>query len=195
MSDIGPDLERKSRRFELTPGALDRLFERHRRKQRNRKIGAGVLAFAIAGAGIWGVVSTLREAGGGRQPAASPTPTADSESYGLIAGVYATTLRENDPFVAANGMAGTYTMRLKTNGVMHLRFPPSFHPEGRSGISFRLSGNQFTTNAFVNLTCADVAPGVYRWELSRYRLTLTPLVDECEVRAALFGSQPWRRGP
>jgi hypothetical protein len=197
MSDIGPGLERKSRRFELAPGALGRLFERHRRKQRNRKISAGVVAFVIAGLGTWGVVSTLREAGGGRQPAASPTASADAESYALIAGVYATTLRENDPDVVGNGMAGTYTMRLKPNGVMHLRLPPGFQRAGESptGINFRLSGNQFTTNAFVNLTCADIEPGVYRWELTRYRLTLIPLVDECEVRAALFGSQPWRRGP
>ena len=197
MYDIGPDLERKSRRFELAPGALDRLFERHRRKQRNRRIGAGLLAFAIAGAGTWGVVSTLRESGGGRQPAASPPASADAESYGLIAGVYATTLRENDAVVAANGMAGTYTMRLKPNGVMHLRLPPGFQREGESptGINFRLSGNQFTTNALVNLMCADIELGAYRWELTRYRLTLTPLVDECKVRATLFGSRPWRRGP
>jgi hypothetical protein len=141
-------------------------------------------------------VSTLREAGSGRQPAASGTASADAESFALIAGTYTTTLSDEDPVVAANGMAGTYTMLLRPNGVLRLTLPPGFQQEGEatSGVNFRLSGNQFTTNAFVNLTCADIALGVYTWELRGDRLTLTSLADQCEVRATLFGSQPWQRG-
>ena len=197
MSDIGPDLERKSRRFELAPGALDRLLERRRRKDRNQRIRAGVLAFAIAGVSAWGVASIFRYVDSDRQPAATPTPTTDSESYALIAGVYTTTLSQDDAVVAAQSMAGTFTMRLKPNGVMHLRLPAGVHLEGGSpsGINFRLSGNQFTTDAFDNHTCAGIAPGVYNWRLHKYRLKLTPIVDECDVRAALLGSRAWRRGP
>jgi hypothetical protein len=192
MPDFRQDLERKSERFELAPGALDRLFERRRRKQRNIRIRAAVLALVVGAAGTWGAVSALREIGTERRPAEQPSRP---ESYSLIAGAYTVTLEDDDRVVRANGLAGTYTMRLLPNGVMLLSVPKGgFGREGPSpsGISFRLSGNQFTTNAFVNLTCAKTV-GVYRWLLRGNRLTLTPLQEPCDVRAALFGSRPWQR--
>jgi hypothetical protein len=191
MPDFRQDLDRKSERFELPPGALDRLFERRRRKQRNIRIRAAVLALVIGAAGTWGAVSALREIGTDRRPATQPSRP---ESYSLIAGEYSVTLEDDDPVVRANELAGTYTMRLLPDGVMLLSVPKGFGPEGPSpsGISFRLSGNQFTTNAFVNFTCAKTV-GVYRWLLRGNRLTLTPLQEPCDVRAALFGSRPWQR--
>lgn len=191
MPDFRQNLERKSERFELAPGALDRLFERRRRKQRNIRIRAAVLALVVGAVGTWGAVSALRETGTERRPAEQPSRP---ESYSLIAGTYAVTLEDDDPEVRANELAGTYTMRLLPDGVMLLSVPKGFGREGPSpsGISFRLSGNQFTTNAFVNLTCANTV-GVYRWLLRGNRLTLTPLQEPCDVRAALFGSRPWQR--
>jgi hypothetical protein len=193
MPDIRNDLEHKSRRFELAPGALDRLFERQRRKKQDLRIRAVVLAAVIAAAGTWGAVSAFREVGGGRQPATSPTPSSDPRLYSMIAGVYTVTLTEDDAVVRANGIAGSYTMRLRPDGVLLLSLPSSSRLEGSSGVSFRLSGNQFITNTFVNLTCADVPVGVYEWELRSGSLTLTPLQESCDVRGALFGSKPWQR--
>jgi hypothetical protein len=189
MPDFRQDLERKSERFELPPGALDRLFERRRRKQRNIRVRAAVLALVIGAAGTLGAVSALREIGTDRRP-----PTQPSKPESLIAGTYTVTLEDDDPVVRANGLGGTYTMRLLPDGVMLLSVPKGFGREGPSpsGISFRLSGNQFTTNAFVNFTCAKTV-GVYRWLLRGNRLTLTPLQEPCDVRAALFGSRPWQR--
>jgi hypothetical protein len=191
MPDFRQDLERKSERFELAPGALDRLFERRRRKQRNIRIRAAVLALVVGAAGTWGAVSALREIGTERRPAEQPSRP---ESYSLIVGTYTVRLDDDDPVARANGLAGTYTMRLLPNGVMELLVPPNSLLEGPSpsGITFRLSGNQFTTNAFVSLTCANTV-GVYRWLLRGNRLTLTPLQEPCDVRAALFGSRPWER--
>jgi hypothetical protein len=193
MPDFRQDLERKSERFELTPGALDRLFERRRRKQRNIRIRAAVLALVVGAVGTWGAVSALREIGTERRPAEQPSRP---ESYSLIAGTYTVTLEDDDQVVRANELAGTYTMRLLSDGVMLLSVPKGFGREGPSpsGISFRLSGNQFTTNAFVNFTCPG-SVGVYRWELDGNRLTFAPLQEGCEVRQVLFSSESWRAQP
>jgi hypothetical protein len=87
-------------------------------------------------------------------------------------------------------------MRLRPDGVVLLSVPQGFGREGPSpsGISFRLSGNQFTTNAFINLTCPQ-SVGVYRWELMGRRLTFMPLEEDCEVRRVLFASEPWQVQP
>ena len=190
MSDLRRDLETKSERFDLAPGALTRMFERRRRKQRNLRIRAGVLSLVVAGFSTWGAVSAFRDIGA-TQPG---TSQADRRSYGQIAGTYSKTLTNEDPVVRANDMAGTYTMQLRRDGVMLLSIPPGFTAEGSSpsGISFRLSGDRFTTNAFVNLTCEKTV-GLYEWDLREDRLTLIALQDPCEVRVALFGTTPWQR--
>jgi hypothetical protein len=116
--------------------------------------------------------------------------------YLEIAGTYTVTLPNDDPRVHDNGLAGRYTMRLRPDGVVLLSVPQGFGREGPSpsGISFRLSGNQFTTNAFINLTCPQ-SVGVYRWELMGRRLTFMPLEEDCEVRRVLFASEPWQVQP
>jgi YVTN family beta-propeller protein len=53
LSEYGELLERESERFELAPGALDRLHRRRRRRNRNRRATAGVVAVAVAVAGGW----------------------------------------------------------------------------------------------------------------------------------------------
>jgi len=102
------------------------------------------------------------------------------------------TLSNEDSQVQENGLAGRYAMRLLPDGVMLLSVPEAFGAEGPSpsGISYRLSGNQFTTNAFVNLTCPG-SVGVYRWQLGGSRLTFTPVEEDCGIRRVLFTSRPW----
>jgi len=63
MTDFREDLERKSQRFELDPGALDRLFERRRRKQRDRRIAAGVLGLVVAVVTTAGLVYAFQQIG------------------------------------------------------------------------------------------------------------------------------------
>lgn len=196
MSDVKRALERAGERFELAPGGLYRLFDRRSRKQRNRRIGAAVVALVIGTAGIVGMVVALRGVGDQTRPAATPSIAPARELYLQIAGTYTATLSNEDPRVREHGLVGTYTMRLLPDGVMLLSLPEGFGGEGPSpsGISFRLSGNQFTTNAFVNFTCPG-SVGVYRWQLDGNRLTFTPLQEDCAVRRVLFTSQPWQVKP
>jgi hypothetical protein len=196
MSDVRRALERAGERFELAPGGLDRLLDRRSRRQRNRRIGAVVVALVIATAGIGGMVMAIRDLGDQTRPATTPSISPAPQRYLQIAGTYTLTLSKDDPRVQELGLAGRYTMRLLPDGVMLLSVPGGFGGEGPSpsGISFRLSGNQFTTNAFVNFTCPG-SVGVYRWELDRDRLTFAPLEEECEVRQVLFSSEPWRTQP
>jgi hypothetical protein len=193
MSDVRRALERAGERFELAPGGLDRLLDRRSRRQRNRRIGAVVVALVIGTAGIGGTVMTLRGVGDQTGPATTPSIGPAPQRYPQIAGTYTLTLPKDDPRVQELGLAGRYTMRLLPDGVMLLSVPGGFDGEGPSpsGISFRLSGNRFTTNAFVNFTCPG-SVGVYRWELDGDRLTFAPLQEGCEIRRVLFSSQPWR---
>lgn len=193
MSDVRRALERAGERFELAPGGLDRLLDRRSRRQRNRRIGAVVVALVIGTAGIGGTVMTLRGVGDQTGPATTPSIGPAPQRYTQIAGTYTLTLPKDDPRVQELGLAGRYTMRLLPDGVMLLSVPGGFGGEGPSpsGISFRLSGNRFTTNAFVNFTCPG-SVGVYRWELDGGRLTFAPLQEGCEIRRVLFSSQPWR---
>jgi hypothetical protein len=193
MSDVRRALERESQQFELEPGALERLFDRRSRKQRNQRIGTAVVALVIAAAGIGLVALGFVGLRTDTQPAAPPTTGPGPELYMEIAGTYTVALSSEDPRVQEHGLAGRYTMRLLPDGVMLLSVPESFGGEGPtpSGISFRLSGNQFTTNAFVNFTCPG-SVGVYRWQLDGNRLAFSPLQEDCEIRRILFSSQPWR---
>jgi hypothetical protein len=193
MGDVKGALEQEGERFELAPGGLERLFDRRGRKQRNRRIRAAAGAFVIATAGMGFAVLGLRGLGDQTRPADLPTPGPARELYLQIAGTYTVTLSNEDPRVEELDLAGAYTMRLLPDGVMLLSVPRGFGGEGPSpsGISFRVSGNQFTTNAFVNFTCPG-SVGVYRWELDGDRLTLAPLEEGCKVRQILFSSEPWR---
>jgi len=193
MSDVKRALEDAGKRFELAPGGLDRLLDRRSRRQRNRRIGAVVVALVIGTAGIGGTVLTLRGLGDHTRPATTSSIGPSPQRYPQIAGTYTLTLSNDDPRVQELGLAGRFTMMLLPDGVMLLSVPEDFGGEGPSpsGISFRLSGNQFTTNAFVNFTCPG-SVGVYRWELDENRLTFAPLEEGCEVRQVLFSSKSWR---
>jgi hypothetical protein len=150
------------------------------------------VALAVLAAGAWGVVSLLGGLVSNPRPAFSPTPAPSRQLYLEIAGNYTVTLSTADPGVSAKGMAGTYTMRLLPNGVVRLSAPVGALREGPSpsAINYRLSGSQFTINAFVNISCPGTV-GTYRWNLANGRLVLTPLHEVCAVRRTLFASKPW----
>lgn len=192
MTDHRPALEREGERFDLAPGALDRMFERRRRKDRNQRIKAGVVAVFILGVGAWAVSPLLGGLASHPQPASSPISTPGQQFYPEIAGNYAVTLSAADQGVAAHGLAGTYTMRLFPDGAVLLSAPVGSLREGTapSGITYRLSDGEFTTNAFVNISCPG-SIGTYRWSLADGRLVFTTLQDDCPVRRTLFASKPW----
>lgn len=196
MTDYRRVLDRESERFELAPGALERVLERGKRKDRHQRIGAGLVAFVVLAIGSVVAVSAFRGATNGQRPGASPSP--GGQLYLQIAGTYTVTLSSADPGVAARGLAGTYTLRLLPDGVLELSAPPGALREGPSpsGIAYRLSGSRFTTNAFVNISCpGSIGIGTYRWALAGGRLAFTPLQEDCATRRTLFASGPWRVQP
>ena len=112
----------------------------------------------------------------------------------VITGSYTSTLGATSQVIHDNGMAGTWTLRLKANGVLTLSAPRSFHGDLVS-IAFRVQGDRFTTNAFVNDPRCSNDVGVYRWQRAGRTLVFTPVSDTCALRRALFSTQtmahPW----
>jgi hypothetical protein len=83
MSDAQRMLERAGDRFEMPEPAMDRLLRRRERRQRNERIAAAAVGLGVAGAGIVGVVVTLRVAAP-TGPAAGAEPTAAADGGGLV---------------------------------------------------------------------------------------------------------------
>ena len=108
----------------------------------------------------------------------------------MIAGSYTSTLGATSAVIGDNGMAGTWTLRLKANGVVTLSAPRSFRGDLVS-IAFRVQGDRFTTNAFVNDPRCSNDVGVYRWHRAGRTLVFTPVSDTCALRRALFSTKPW----
>jgi hypothetical protein len=65
-------LGRAADQFRLPEGAFERLLRRRARKERNRRIGAAVVAFIIATVGFLGLTRAFRDAD---RPADEPTPS------------------------------------------------------------------------------------------------------------------------
>ncbi len=169
------------------PGALER---GRRRKRVMVAVRATAIAtvLAIVAVGGPGLVGSLRT----NQPAApTPSPSSATTDFSAIAGSYTVELTNADATVAANMMAGTWTIRLSPNGAMRLSIPAGFTREGKSpiGNAFSLAASQFRTNLFYSDFCHSI--GVYRWQLRGTRLTFTPLSEDCAVRRAVFASQQW----
>jgi hypothetical protein len=186
MSDLRDRLQREGERVRLMPGAAERLFERRRRRERARRRAALVVGMSLTVAIGVVAIQIARAPGHDRTPLA-PGPT---DAYGSIAGTYSTVLPADDPDVARLGLEGTYTLRLRPNGVLLLSVPPSSGVEGTSSVLFRLSGNVFTTNVLSNFECAE-GVGTYRWSLIGGELVFAPLDDPCEIRAVVLSTQPW----
>src|SRR5262249_7151235 len=63
MSDLRQALERESERYEFDPALLGKVYERRASRERNRRIGAAIVALVVIGgaaAGVAGLVRGLR---------------------------------------------------------------------------------------------------------------------------------------
>ena len=182
MSDLHDLLERESERFTFPVGAAERMFERGRRRARNRRIaalGVGAILFLA-------VLAILRSSlPGDRAPQpATPTPT----DPGSVAGTYTVRLSADDPRIERLGLAGRYEMRLHADGVLELTSPKPFDLPG-DPITFDVSNGEMTTDALVGAECD--APGTYGVGLRAGTLTFVPVDEPCELRRLLFASGPW----
>jgi hypothetical protein len=110
MSDLRSLLEREGERVALPRDAADRMFERGRRRARNRKVGALGVGAVLFLAMLVIVRSSLPD--GHRPEPATPRPlTARS-----IAGTYTVRLPASVDQVDRLGLEGPYWMQLKPNG-------------------------------------------------------------------------------
>ena len=80
MPELHDLLERRASRYDPSPDLFDRVLDRRRRRDRNRRVGTAVVALAVAAAGIGGLVRTF---------SSGPVPASDPRSPFL--GTWATT--------------------------------------------------------------------------------------------------------
>ena len=191
MADLRRELEREAERFVVAPGLAERVADRRLRKERERRIVTAAFALLI---GIGGTLVALHAFHGrGEVPAATPAP-----SFGAIAGSYRATLSDGDPAVRRGGMAGAYAMELHADGRITMTIPRTFAAASRLGIHpsgyvFRIDGDRFTTNLFVNGPgCSTQGVGAYRWSRTGSRLRFLPIHDSCPERRTLLSAADWR---
>jgi hypothetical protein len=179
-SAVRPDVGRR------LPEAITR-GRRRRRARRTSLIVGTVAALATIGFAVPQVTSYVQRI---QHPAVSPGPALKPGPDAVIAGSYTSKLGATSQVIRVNGMAGTWTLGLKANGVVTLSAPRSFHGDLAS-VAFRVQGDRFTTNALVNDPRCSNDVGVYRWRRAGGTLVFRPVSDTCAVRRALFSSQPW----
>ena len=69
VSDLRSVLQERRRSYEPSPGGFDRLVRRRRRKQRNQRLAAGLVALVVMGRGPGGFSPPSRSLGPGRAAA------------------------------------------------------------------------------------------------------------------------------
>jgi hypothetical protein len=170
--------------------ALDRVSRRGRRRRR-LAVAAGISVAAslltLIGVAAPGILDLLHT------PPRPPAEGSPAGPYSAIAGTYRTTIASQPGVVTRAGMAGRWTLRLDPDGSLYLGAPPGLRAE-TSGVSFRIVGPEFQTNAFPNDLCPSRRPGKYRWARIVGQLRFTIVEDPCEARAILFAGQTWTEG-
>jgi hypothetical protein len=186
MSDLRALLEREGERVTMPPGAADRMFERGRRRERNRRVralGVGAVLFLAT------LVIVRSSLPSHRTEPARPQPiTARS-----IAGTYTVRLPASNERVDRLGLEGPYSMQLKPDGSL-LVIGPHKVDFPWNPATFDVSRGVLTTDAFVGTSDPDQgcrARGTYRVEQGAGSLTFTPVEEPCRFRAAILSTGPW----
>ena len=180
MADLRELLEQESERVSLPHDAAERLFERGRRREHNRRIAALGVGVAV----LIGVLLIIRSG----LPGADRTMPVDPSPSPPATGRYTVSLSPEDEAVRRLGLDGTYTLGLTDDGELSLSAPASVDLPG-DPVTFAIAGRRFTTDLLVGNGCDS--PGVYRWTLDGRSLTFEPVGDDCEQRVVLLASQPW----
>jgi hypothetical protein len=183
---VREQIERSVRSIDPDIGSV--LVRVARRGRRRRRLAVAVRVSAVAGlialvviAGP-SVLDLLRT---------SPSrPSSPVDPYSLIAGTYGSTIAPEPGVVTQADMAGQWTLVLDPDGSLDLAAPPGFRAE-TSGITYRLVGQEFQTNAFPNDLCQAKLPGRYHWSKAGGQLRFTLVEDPCDARVVLFTGQTW----
>jgi hypothetical protein len=187
MSDLRSLLEREGERVALPRDAADRMFERGRRRERNRRVlalGVGALLFLA----MLVIVRSSLPAGHRPEPA-RPRPITPRS----IAGTYTVRLPASDQQVDRLGLEGPYSMQLEPDGTL-LVVGPHRVDFPWNPATFDVSRGVLTSDAFVGTSDSGPgcrAPATYRIERGAGSLTFTPVEESCRFRAAIFATGPW----
>jgi hypothetical protein len=191
MSDLRALLEREGEGVTMPPGAADRMFERGRRRERNKKVGAIGVGAALLLAVLVIVRSSLPS--GHRPEPARPRPITPQS----IAGTYTVRLAASDQRVHRLSLEGPYSMQLRPDGSLLLIGPHRVDfPWNPS--TFEVSRGVLTTDAFVGTSDPDQgcrARATYRVEQGAGSLTFTPVQEQCRFRATILATGPWTAVP
>jgi hypothetical protein len=109
MPELHDLFERRASRYEPPADLFDRVLDRHRRRDRNRRVGTAVVALVVASAAI-GVLARAFMGGAGTQPADRPT--------GSFVGAWAST--DYNDYVPGEPASQTMTIRGGEDGVLHI---------------------------------------------------------------------------
>ena len=183
MADLHDLLEREGELYALPPGAAERMFERGRRRERNRRaaaIGLGALLLLA----VIAIVRSGLPSGDESRPAV-PSPVTQRS----VAGTYSVDLsRDEDDSVRRLHLDGTYEMHLDRDGSLQLSSPHGYDLPG-TPITFMIDAGVMTTDALVGTECD--APGRYLPLLQGGILSFRPLDEPCELRRVLLATRPW----
>lgn len=187
MSDLRALLEREGERVSLPPDASDRMFERGRRRDRNRKVAALCVAAVLFVAVLVIVRSDLPNR---RPEPARPRPiTARS-----IAGTYAMRIHAANGQVDRLGLEGPYSIQLRANGSLLLIGPHKVDYPWNPA-TFEITRGVLRTDLFVGISDPDQGgcrtPATYSVEQGARSLTLTPIEEPCRFRATILAAGPW----
>lgn len=203
MSELRGALDRESERYDLAPGALERTLDRQRRKSQRRRIGAAVVALAIAGLSVWAVMSLV---GLGRQRSTPASPAS------LIEGTWRSSeLSERDTvqgFEAAGGAAeegraffGRLGGGAKRYAVITLRFERGSFVQFESGDGGPpVAGYEATYTVSKDGILTISSPrctGTYSFSVENRQLRLT-VIHQCArhdgvYNTTLFASFPFTK--
>jgi hypothetical protein len=189
MSDLRSSLEREGERVALPPDAADRMFDRGRKRERNRRLRAlgvgAVLFLAVA------VIVRSSLPNGDRPEPAKPRPITPRS----IAGAYTALLPASNGQVDRRGLEGQYSMQLKPNGSLLLIGPHKVDFPWNPA-TFEILGGVLRTDAFVGTSDPDPEQGcrdraTYRVEQGPGSLTFAPVEEPCRFRAVILATVPW----
>lgn len=196
-NELERDAERIVADVERNLGAVEA------RARRRSSIGSPALlaAAAVIALAIIVRLGSAVPAGGPNPSPVTPSPSmppvvaSPNPSFAAIAGTYVVTLDDSNAAVATNHLAGTWTMRLASDGEIFLSPPASFGSgtSSLSGLAFTLTADRFRSNIFFNDFCSSI--GTYTWSLSGGRLVFAAVDDTCAIRQALLSTTSWQAGP
>ncbi len=183
MADLHDLLERESEQYTFPVGGAERMFERSRRRERNRRlaaIGVGAILFLA----VLAIIRSGLPVAEPQRPAV-PIPVTPRS----VAGTYSVELsRDEDIDVRRLDLDGLFEMRLDRDGSMQLSSPLGYDLPG-TPITFTIERGVMTTDALIGTACE--APGRYRLSLEGEILSLRPVDEPCELRRVLLSSRPW----